>query len=346
LRGLNKEVLREYQVTGDGSSVGNWRWNKDYIYAGSKLLASESPTGIRHYHLDHLGTPRVITDSNGNPLSGSPYQYFPFGEAATVTPPTDERLRFTGHERDHDYSGLSLDYMHARFYNSQGGKFLSVDPGNDVDPKRPQSWNLYSYVRNNPVNITDPTGRNSLDMVVAASAAANKPQINTSAATFSMPDMSDLNSIPHWAALTGALGEAVSRIDSIASCANLFGGKNNALNLLSATKYSLIPYQRPTVDQSGSAVNVVGAGTLSPHKVLINTYGIFLNDRITARDSYGHVVSFNAEGLWGLRGIQQRALILLHELGHQSKKFGSDAGDAAKNHLYTNMVLKACFPER
>jgi len=39
------------------------------------------------------------------------------------------------------------------------GRFLSVDPGKDWDPKKPQSWNMYAYVRSNPINSTDPSGR-------------------------------------------------------------------------------------------------------------------------------------------------------------------------------------------
>ncbi|WP_347243005.1 RHS repeat-associated core domain-containing protein, partial [Thermogutta sp.] len=42
---------------------------------------------------------------------------------------------------------------------SVAGRFLSVDPGRDYDPKNPQSFNLYAYVRNNPVSATDPDGR-------------------------------------------------------------------------------------------------------------------------------------------------------------------------------------------
>jgi len=49
--------------------------------------------------------------------------------------------------------------MHARYYNPNVARFLSVDPGRDNDPSAPQSWNLYAYVRNNPVNRTDPDGR-------------------------------------------------------------------------------------------------------------------------------------------------------------------------------------------
>jgi len=49
--------------------------------------------------------------------------------------------------------------MHARDYNPNVARFLSVDPvrGN---PKRPQSFNLYAYVANNPINRVDPDGRN------------------------------------------------------------------------------------------------------------------------------------------------------------------------------------------
>jgi RHS repeat-associated protein len=63
--------------------------------------------------------------------------------------------RFTGHERD---SESGLDYMIGRYYAAPMGRFLSVDTGDDSDPLNPQSWNKYTYVRNNPINATDPTG--------------------------------------------------------------------------------------------------------------------------------------------------------------------------------------------
>lgn len=157
-RGLSNEVLREYQI----SNGQEWDWTKDYIYAGDKLLASEAPgtNGTRHYHLDHLGTTRVISNHLGNAINEEPYQYFPFGDEATAAPPADEKLRFTGHQRDTS-DPFQLDYMHARYYFRGGsaGKFMSVDPGRDWDPQEPQSWNSYAYVRNNPVGATDPTGR-------------------------------------------------------------------------------------------------------------------------------------------------------------------------------------------
>jgi RHS repeat-associated protein len=65
--------------------------------------------------------------------------------------------RFTGKERDAE---TGLDYFGARYMSSAQGRFTSPDlPLYDQHPTDPQSWNLYSYVRNNPLIYTDPDGR-------------------------------------------------------------------------------------------------------------------------------------------------------------------------------------------
>jgi RHS repeat-associated protein len=127
-----------------------WRWDEDYIYRGSQLLAAEVPGNTLHFHLDHLGTPRVITGNGGVRIAT--HTYFPFGRE--LTPPGSERMKFTGHERD----AINLEYMHARSYLPWTGRFLSVDPVNSADPALPQSWNRYAYAFHNPINFTDPTG--------------------------------------------------------------------------------------------------------------------------------------------------------------------------------------------
>lgn len=135
---------------------GNWRWLEDYIYgANARVLAAEVPTQekVRHFHLDHLGTPRLTTGNGGAEIARR--SYAPFG--AELTPSATERLQFTGHERD----APSLDYMHARYYEPLMGRFLSVDPvlAQKAALKAPQMWNRYAYVHNNPVNRIDPDGR-------------------------------------------------------------------------------------------------------------------------------------------------------------------------------------------
>ena len=64
---------------------------------------------------------------------------------------------FTGKERDTE-SGL--DYFGARHYSSTMGRFMSPDPsaGYYADITNPQSFNLYSYVMNNPLKFVDPSG--------------------------------------------------------------------------------------------------------------------------------------------------------------------------------------------
>jgi RHS repeat-associated protein len=68
----------------------------------------------------------------------------------------DQFRKFTGKERD---SETGLDFFGARYFSGAQGRFSGPDePLNDQFPNDPQSWNLYSYVRNNPLKYTDPTG--------------------------------------------------------------------------------------------------------------------------------------------------------------------------------------------
>jgi RHS repeat-associated protein len=64
--------------------------------------------------------------------------------------------QFTGKERDAE---TGLDYFGFRYYSAPQGRWTSPDsPFVDQHPGNPQSWNLYLYVLNNPLKLTDPTG--------------------------------------------------------------------------------------------------------------------------------------------------------------------------------------------
>jgi RHS repeat-associated protein len=75
-------------------------------------------------------------------------------------PVTHASQQFTGHVRD---TATNLDYFGARYYSGAMGRFLSPDPPfADQHADAPQSWNLYSYVRNKPLVAVDPNGRQLL----------------------------------------------------------------------------------------------------------------------------------------------------------------------------------------
>ena len=138
-------VIAEY-VNGVGVSSPT----REYIYLGSTLLSTIDSTGTKYQLADHL-SPRVTTDSSGNVVGQQ--GHFPYGEqwyaANTVS-----KWQFTSYERDAESGN---DYARARYHINRLGRFASPDPmsGNASDP---QSLNRYSYARNMPIDLTDPTG--------------------------------------------------------------------------------------------------------------------------------------------------------------------------------------------
>jgi RHS repeat-associated protein len=131
----------------------------EYIYnpAGgdtTQLLASISNGAITYYHQDDKSV-RLTTDVNGNVLTQQ--GTYPFGEPwySTNNLAPEDNWVFTSYDRDQE-SGL--DYALARYYDSRTGTFCSADPLAG-DPSDPQSWNRYPYGRNDPIDITDPSGQ-------------------------------------------------------------------------------------------------------------------------------------------------------------------------------------------
>src|SRR6266853_3941780 len=86
--------------------------------------------------------------------------FFPLGQERTpILNSCAQNYKFSGKERDTE-SGL--DNFEARYDSSTMGRFMSVDPLSLSDRAAsvlgdPQSGNASSYVRNNPLNLTDPT---------------------------------------------------------------------------------------------------------------------------------------------------------------------------------------------
>jgi RHS repeat-associated protein len=154
IRGLDAKVLRDYVNTGN-----TWTVDRDYFYRDGQLLAAVTPSGTLHFSLDHLGTPRIVT--NGAATRVGFHHYFPFGKEWVETDDADdfEVMRFTGHEHDTDGVGGQNIYMHARFYAPDAFRFTAIDPlPVSSTAHEPQSWNRYAYVTNKPLAYVDPTG--------------------------------------------------------------------------------------------------------------------------------------------------------------------------------------------
>jgi RHS repeat-associated protein len=123
---------------------------------------------------DHLGSTDLILTSawNGSTFANPQTErqsFNPWGERraadtlvtyrATDSDPyrtsaQDYDRGYTGHEQLDD-SGLI--HMNGRIYDPELGRMLSPDPVVQV-PEYSQNFNRYSYVMNNPLNLTDPTG--------------------------------------------------------------------------------------------------------------------------------------------------------------------------------------------
>ena len=83
----------------------------------------------------------------------------PFGEEFAASG-TQQKQHFTSYERD---SETATDYALNRQYNQGIGRFNRVDPyRGSNDNNDPQSFNRYSYVKNDPVGATDPLGLDEL----------------------------------------------------------------------------------------------------------------------------------------------------------------------------------------
>ena len=128
-------------------------WKRDIFYVGTKEVAEVDSIGTKVTLVDHLGSPRFAWRGSGAPVK---QKFMPFGEAlADTTSASQFGKGFTNHEQT-DPSGLI--YMQARFYAPWYGRFLSPDPARDQHFEETQSWNIYSYVQNNPTMLIDPTG--------------------------------------------------------------------------------------------------------------------------------------------------------------------------------------------
>jgi len=130
-----------------------------YIFAGNTRIALKRGAELFYYHQDHLGSTVVVTDGNGA-VAGAPgntaenIAYYPFGETRADAGVENLNHKYTSQESDYE---TGLYNYNARLYDPELGRFVSADSIVPA-PANPQSLNRYSYVLNNPLLYTDPTG--------------------------------------------------------------------------------------------------------------------------------------------------------------------------------------------
>jgi RHS repeat-associated protein len=140
--------------------LNNGTWY-DYVSANGGFVAmrvSGAATATRYFHADNLGSIAVITDETGTVVERDGYdawgqRRFPSG--ADGNPGASQTPRgFTGQE---ELSEVGLVHLNGRIYDPLLARMTSADPM-VPDPSNGQAWNRYSYVANNPLAFTDPSG--------------------------------------------------------------------------------------------------------------------------------------------------------------------------------------------
>jgi RHS repeat-associated protein len=189
----SRYIRKDIQKSGS-AKVTHYLGSVEYIYENDEVKArgyiGNLVIGIKnqsnnhnlwsHKYLlkDHIGSTHTIVDKNGNILSNMSFNAWgarrqpPIQDSAVVFQDyhlydvwtllgygvngidnTTNRV-FTGHEH---FDQVGIIHMNGRIYDPSIGRFLQADPVIQ-DPYNTQSLNRYSYVMNNPLSYTDPTG--------------------------------------------------------------------------------------------------------------------------------------------------------------------------------------------
>jgi RHS repeat-associated protein len=361
--GIGGELIAEF--SGASGSL-----QKEYIYGASGLLATIEPTavnsnGTRYTTSDHLGSPRVVTNSGASVTSR--HDYMPFGEELGAGvggrttgmgfPGASDNIRqkFTRKERDVE---TGLDYFLARYYSSTQGRFTSPDEFKggpeelfgDVDPHdplfyadtaEPQSLNKYHYCLNNPLRYVDPDGhqttvadriRNAAATVRDAAATvvrAAEPVINGASSAWAESNGLGENPGPQSSVGRGvgyAVALAQSGAEILVGASAAVGGGAEAI----ATSPAVVTVVGAAAPAVGVAVAVGGVVTAT-HGALV---GVNTLNNIFNRNNSGQAPGQTSAG----RPTDQHGRPLgpsgeptIHQINPGGKKAAKDAARNAGN---------------
>lgn len=158
-----------YHVILRGDTTLRWRFDGGYV----DLNTNGTPTCWNYYITDHLGSTRMVVDSNDN--IRETINYYPFGcemqmvNPAQMTNNLGHPFRFTGKELDRQNS-LNMYDFGARWYDVAG-----VPMWTSIDPLAEKSPNVtpYHYCHNNPTNKIDVDGEWDVTIHLAKDRSTN-----------------------------------------------------------------------------------------------------------------------------------------------------------------------------
>jgi len=176
------------------------------------------PGGAKDYYLsDTLGNVNALTNSAGSTVET--YAYSPYG-TQSPSGSTANPLTYGGQQYD---SSTGLYYDHARYYDPTSGRFLSPDPLGSSNP--------YEYANNSPVNFSDPTGADAVEMAFLFQYVQNEANdlvglvngILNYASTCAAAELSPADSKPGVACSQGFLDASILYGEIQAGADNLIG---------------------------------------------------------------------------------------------------------------------------
>jgi RHS repeat-associated protein len=125
---------------------------------------------VTYNYFDQLGSAMVVSDASGNPMNW--YAYLPFGDSnppnlalgragsptrgiaaclpGTCGSPASTAFGYAGYRYDAE---TGMYHAGARYYDPRLGRFIQPDPFGQGP-----GLNVYAYVNNDPLNLTDPSG--------------------------------------------------------------------------------------------------------------------------------------------------------------------------------------------
>ena len=131
------------QVDAEGELIDQYVYLEDY-----RPIARLSGGDIQAIHTDHLGAPRLVTDSEAKVIWQA--RYSPFGAATVEIAQIDLPHRLPGQQLDAE---TGLHYNYFRHYDPSTGSYTTSDPLGLV-----AGYNTYGYVGANPLSVIDPRG--------------------------------------------------------------------------------------------------------------------------------------------------------------------------------------------